>query len=270
MAQINFTDFEKKKENRSFPERVKVGYFSSLKDDGDETLVRLNYNKKADFKVAYVHRITLDGKWRNVECLTGFYDTDEDNTCPLCASGDKRKAKVYVQLLEYSKNEQGTIVAEPKIWERGYGFVPELMDVIADAVEDEKIAADTPISDIVFKVRRVGAKGSMETKYKLKVMKPEIVPENVFTKDFSAFKDFDSAHHDYYSKTEEEIKYFLQNKKFPEVVKETKAESSESVEVKPAVEEPKITVSETKEESVPTAPTTGFNESKPAVNRYRW
>ena len=220
MANISFTDYESKKETRTFPERAKIGYFNSLKEDGDEAVVRLNYDTKADFKVVTVHRVVVDGHWRNIECLKEPYDTNDK--CPLCASGDKMKSKIFVQLLQYGKDENGNVVAEPKVWERGYGFVPELFDVIADAVEDEKIAPNTPVRDIVFKVRRIGTKGSMDTKYKLKVMQPAVVPDNVFSKDFSAFKDFDSAYHDYARKTEEEIKYFLENKKFPEKVKEEK------------------------------------------------
>lgn len=256
MASYNFTDFEKSKKGARGGERAKVGYFSSLKEDGDETLVRLNYSTKADFKVTDVHRVMIDGKWKNVECVRGMYDTAEK--CPLCASGDKRKSKVFVQLLQYSRGEDGKITAEPKIWDRGYGFVPELLDVIADAVEDEKIKANTPIRDIVFKVRRVGEKGSLDTRYKLKVMQPAVVPETEFTKDFSAFEGFDSAHHDYFTKTEEELKYFVENKKFPEV--ETKEETKAEEPAFPGVEE----YTEVFENPAP------VKEEKPVVNRYNW
>ena len=219
MANINFTDFETKKESRNFGDRVKIGYFNSLKEDGDETLIRLNYSTKADFKVTTVHRLLVDNKWRNIACLRGPYDTNDK--CPLCASGDKMKSKIFVELLEYSKDENGNIKAEPKVWERGTGFVPELLEEMADAIEDEKITPGTLIRDVVLRVKRVGAKGSLDTKYKIKVMQPAVVPENVFTKDFSAFEGFDAAHHSYQNKTAEEMAYFLETKTFPTVEKLT-------------------------------------------------
>lgn len=261
MANYNFTDFESKKESRGNGERARVGYFSSLREDGDEAVIRLNYKTKADFKVVTVHRILLDGKWRNVECIKSLYDTKDK--CPLCASGDKMKSKVFAQLLQYIKDEQGNITSEPKIWERGYVFVNEVLDAINDAVEDGKIAPNTPICDIVFKVKRIGAKGSLDTKYKLKVMLPAVVPENVFTKDFSAFTNFDSAHHDYFTKTAEELKYYVENKKFPE------EEPAPAVkEATPVVEEPAPVV-----EQQPASTSVPVVEEKPAtkpVNRYNW
>lgn len=264
MANYNFTDYESK---RSQADKPKVGYFSSLKDDGDEAVVRLNYNTKADFKVVTIHRISDEGRWKDVECLKGMYDTDDK--CPLCKSGDKMKSKIYVQMIQYNKDEQGKITAEPVIWSRGYGFVPELLEVIADAVEDEKIAPNTPIRDIVFKIKRVGAKGSLDTRYKLKVMQPAVVPEKVFVKDFSAFEGFDSSHHDYWVKSAEDLSYFVTNKKFPAAEKETKEEQ-------PAVEEPTHPGVAEEVEVFKEAPATTTKaveepkEEKTPVNRYNW
>lgn len=267
MANINFTDFESKRGQSSFSDRPRVGYFSSLKDDGDEAIIRLNYNTKADFKIITVHRVLVDNKWRNVECLKGLYDTDDK--CPLCASGDKMKSKIFVQLLQYNKDEQGNISVEPKIWERGYGFVPELMDTIKDAIEDEKITAQTPIRDIVFKVVRIGAKGSLDTKYKLKVMKPAVVPENIFVKDFSAFDKFDSAYHDYYQKTAEEIKYYLETKSFPDAKSEEKVNTvtGGTSEVKATVKEEPAAV---KVENSPATTVTETKETTKTPARYAW
>lgn len=263
MANYNFTDYESK---RTQGDRPKVGYFTSLKDDGDEAVVRFNYNTKADFKVVTVHRVLDAGIWKDVECLKGMYDTNDK--CPLCKSGDKMKSKIYVQMLQYNKDEQGKITVEPVVWSRGYGFVPELLEVIADAVEDEKIAPNTPIRDIVFKIKRVGAKGSLDTRYKLKVMQPAVVPDNVFVKDFSAFEKFDSAHHDYWVKSEEEISYFLENKKFPEVVKEGTKESAAAEEEPehPGVAEDVEVIAEATLSTKVEEP----KEEKEPVSRYNW
>ena len=239
MASYNFTDYESKKESRTANERVKVGYFNSvLKNDGEEAVIRLNYNTKSDFKVVTIHRVPVDGKWKNIECLKTLYESADK--CPLCAAGDKVKSKIFVQLLRYEKNpETGAITAKPEVWDRGYGFVPELLEVIADAVEDGKIAANTPISDIVFKVRRVGEKGSKDTRYKLKVMQPAVVPESVFVKDFSAFKDFDSAHHDYTTKSFDDVKYYVEHNTLPEAKKEEVKEETAEAEHPGIVEDAK-------------------------------
>lgn len=277
MANINFTDFESKRDRSSFGDRPRVGYFNSLKDDGDETLIRLNYEAKKDFEVVTVHRVVLDGRWRNVECLKNPYETDDK--CPLCASGDRMKTKIFVQLLQYSRDEQGNITYEPKVWERGYGFVPELMDTIADAVEDGKVPAGTPISDLVIKVKRVGAKGSLDTKYKLKVMQPAVVPEDVFKKDFSAFEGFDSSHHDYMKKTAEEMGYFLEHQEFPERAKPASKPAEAPAAPKPA--EVKETFNQTGDAfpEFGRTPARAMNEKPEAaaaepekknINRYNW
>lgn len=241
MANINFTDFESKigttKEN-TYPERVKVGYFNSLKDDGDETLVRIDYDSGADFTVTTVHKVLVDNKfWRNISCLKTLHDTADK--CPLCASGVEVKAKLFVKLLEYSRNEEGKIVFEPKVWERGSGFVASLNEAMSDAVEDGKISAGTKFRDVVFKIKRIGAKGSLDTRYKVKVMNPSVCPESDFKKDFTAFKDFDLAHHSYSNKTAEEMQEYLRSGKFPEVAKKQAAApvSPKAEPVHPGVEE---------------------------------
>ena len=50
MINIDFTDFTNTKPARTSGEKSKVKYFSSLKDDGDETVVRLDYDSPKDFK----------------------------------------------------------------------------------------------------------------------------------------------------------------------------------------------------------------------------
>lgn len=219
MANINFTDYENQKQtNSNFKDRPKIGYFNTLKDDGDETFVRFNYNTKADFKVVTIHRVKLDGNWRNVSCLKENPYKPAD-TCPLCASGDQMKARVFASLIEYSKDDSGKIIATPKVWERPYKFVGDLDEAMKDAVEDGVIPANTNICDVVFRVRRKGAKGDVKTEYKVKVANPSVFPANTYVKDFSAFEGFDAAHHSYMVKTADEIKTYLETGAFPAKVK---------------------------------------------------
>ena len=229
MASMNFTDY-KPKSTGNFPERS-VGYFNSLKNDGDEAIVRLNYETKADFKVVTVHRVKVGDFYRNVSCLKGAYDTAD--VCPLCAKGNKVLTKVFVSLIDYTKDDAGKVVATPKVWERPVGFVQDILDALKDALDDGFVTPTTKINDVVFKVRRSGEKGSIDTKYRIKVCNPSVFPESIYVKDFSAFEGFDMAHHSYSNKTAEEMKTFIETGKFPERVKETKPAQKE--EPKPEV-----------------------------------
>ena len=212
MANMNFDDYSPKKSSK-FGDRPKVGYFNSLRDDGDEALVRINYKTKSDFKVVTVHRYTVDGKWRNVSCLKESHDTDDK--CPLCASGNRMYAKVFLSLIEYVKDENGSIVAEPKVWERPYKIISDIIDAFKDAVDDGFITPATHFEDVVLKIRRVGEKGSLSTQYKIKVMNPSVTPESAYVKDFSAFEGFDASHHSYSVKTAAEMEEFIATGKFP-------------------------------------------------------
>ena len=214
MINIDFTDFTNTKPARTSGEKSKVKYFSSLKDDGDETVVRLDYDSPKDFKVVAVHRVVANNKWMAVACLKDSFHETNDN-CPLCKSGNKMSTKIFVKLLEYSKTEDGKVTVEPKVWERGVGFVPTVMEAISDAVEDGKIPSGTKIRDIVFKIKRIGAKGSVDTKYKVKVLNPAVCPETEFVKDFSAFENYDLSRHVYYVKTKAELETYLEKGEFP-------------------------------------------------------
>ena len=269
MINIDFTDFTNTKPVRNSGEKTKVKYFSSLKDDGDETVVRLDYDSPKDFKVVAIHRVVNKNKWMAVACLKDSFHETNDN-CPLCKSGNKMSTKIFVKLLEYSKTEDGKVIAEPKVWERGVGFVPSVMEAISDAVEDGKIQAGTKIRDLVFKIKRIGAKGNVDTKYKVKVLNPTVCPETEFVKDFSAFDNYDLSRHAYYVKTEDELKQFLATGEFPA----TTAKEA-PVATKPVIEEtpvhPGVELDLPDDENLFGNPSK--TEEKPAnkpVNRYVW
>jgi len=209
MAEFDFTEFTASKDGSS----TKVGYFNSLKDDGDETLVRFDYDTSADFKVVVVHRVEKDGKHSQVSCLRDMYEKkDEHCKCPFCRQGDKypTKVKAYVRMIEYSRDADGNVIVTPVVWERGSGFYNDISGAIKDGVDNGLIPAGTSIRDIVFKVRRSGKAKSSDTRFFLTAGNPKMYPEEVYTKDFSGFEKYDASKHAYWVKTAEEMERYIE------------------------------------------------------------
>lgn len=149
----------------------RVGFFS-LKNDKDQAIVRFMVNSIEDVEIIAGHRTNVGGKLRFVSCLR---EPKEDvDKCPLCASGDKVQYRVYIKLLEYTRNDQGKIVAIPRIWERSTSYVNTINNMLNEY---------GPLSDNIFKITRNGAAGSTTTTYDIvyglpTVYKPEIYPKN--------------------------------------------------------------------------------------------
>ena len=212
MAEFDFTEFTASK-GGSGAKRTKVGYFNSLKDDGDETLVRFDYDTSADFKVVVVHRVENDGKHSMISCLRDMYEKKDENcSCPLCRLGDKYPAKVkaYVKMIEYSRDAEGNVIVTPVVWERGSGFYNDIVGAIKDGVSNGLIQDGTSIRDIVFKIRRSGKAKSTDTRFVVSAGNPALYPESVYTKDFSGLDGYDASRHMYWVKTAEEINRFLE------------------------------------------------------------
>lgn len=223
MATYNYDEYvEKKKET----EKPRVGYFSSLKDDGDEAYVRFDYDSKQDFSVVTVHKIKVGDRYREVECLKKDLKSPV-STCPFCENKQQMSVRVYVRLIEYVKDDKGNVTVQPSIWARSKSFVGDLMEALKDAVSDGDIAPDAKIRDLVFRIRRKGAKGDLKTSYGIKVAKQAIYPESTYVKDFSAFKDFTPAHHSYMVRTAEEMRNFIATGKFKPDTEEAPAKVEE-------------------------------------------
>lgn len=223
----------------------KVGYFK-LENDGDSTLVRFAYKTKADFQITTVH--VVEG-YRKVMCLRDAKDPVDK--CPLCAAGEPLLNKIYVKLIEYTKDAEGNVVATPKVWERPSGFASVLDSLCEEYGSD--------LCDHVFKIKRRGVKGDRKTEYDVMYANPELYKESVgYVKDFSAFDNFDLSKHSYYVKSFDEIAEYCETGKFPEVVKTTeesknldkvfsskedemKADEVVSHQVRPVVEDVKPT-----------------------------
>lgn len=133
--------------------QTRIGYFS-LKNDGDTALVRFAHVGPDDFDVVFSHEIEMEGKTRKVNCLKGR--GDPDNVCPFCRERIKGALRIYIHLIEYTKDAQGNVIATPKVWERPISYGNTLADYA-----DEY----SPLSNYMFKIKRNGVRGSQNTTY---------------------------------------------------------------------------------------------------------
>lgn len=232
MATQSYTAFRNsqskagKSEERA-PREFKVGYFTALADDGDAVAVRFDYGTQDEFQDVTVHQISLNERFRSVSCLKP-HGYDSDDLCPLCKAGNKAKHKTYLKMLVYSKSEDGSVTYKAVAWERPSMIIQDIINAIQEGVEDDKYAANTPIRDMMFKIKRNGKKGDKGTTYRITALNPTVYPASTFKPDFSAFEDFDITHHSYMVKTAEEMQHFLKKGEFPapkraETPKETKS-----------------------------------------------
>lgn len=222
MAKIDFDTFEKQgvKDTSKQNNKQTIGYFNTLKDDGDETIVRFNYKDTSEFELVTVHSVQVGDKWRRISCLRSAFDPLDK--CPLCARGDKILQKFYVQLIEYKKDENGNVIAEGKIWERPAMFAKELKSFIEEYGD---------IRDFVFKIKRRGVRGSMQTTYDIIPANAMIYKDDIYVKDFSCFDNFDISKHSYFVKTKDELEKFVATGEFPT----TKVDDVKQATPQPAV-----------------------------------
>lgn len=175
--------------------RTRVQFFS-LRNDGDEAIVRIMHDSPQDFDLCAVHKVQLDdGKFRSVSCLRN--PTDPIDMCPLCANGEKVEMKIYIHLLEYVKQDNGTITPIAKVWERR-----------ADAYGKRLVGLMNeygPLSETIFKIKRHGAAGSTKTDYDILPMSPNVYPPTLYIKDTSLFSGYTALGHAVLDKTYEEM-----------------------------------------------------------------
>lgn len=148
-------------------------YFT-LKNNGDEAIVRFLYEDPSQFELHTVHKVKVDGKFRTINCQRTPYE--DISKCPLCSNEMPLSKVFYIKLIEYVRNEQGQIVAYPKVWERGVTYADRLANLFNEYGN---------ISDHLFKVRRSGAAGDTRTTYEVMlcanqaIYKPELYPKDM-------------------------------------------------------------------------------------------
>lgn len=186
MARISYEDFENQQNQQPANPVFTAGshqtnyvrYFS-LKNDGDEAIVRFMYENASQFDILTVHTTKLNNWDRKISCIRD--PREPINNCPFCKAGRKVEQKFFIKLIEYTKDEHGNVVATPKIWERSAIYVKTLKSFM-----DEY----SPISDYVFKIKRAGKAGDKSTTYTILPCNPAVYSPAVYKKDESLFSNY--------------------------------------------------------------------------------
>ena len=208
MAQFSYEQYKSWGNNNNFGDRVKVDYLSKyLKNDGDKVIVRFPYKSIQEFDCADVHTVkTGSGLYRNVVCLREN-GRDDIEKCPLCASNNISKKRLFAKLVLYLSNEKGEIVPTPATWEANMKVADKLADLIQEYGD---------LSNYVFRVIRHGAHGDTKTAYEVIPVNPTMYPETIYKKDFTGLENVKR----YQVKNFVEIQQFLETGEFPQVKRE--------------------------------------------------
>lgn len=200
MAQISYEDVRSSGDNGDFS----VGFFS-LKNDGDEAIVRILCDSVLDLEILTVHPVTVGQSSfpnRNVNCLRTPHDPLE--MCPFCNSNEKVKQRVFIRMLQYDPNTR-----EPHavVWDRPAGsYVPKLKSYIDNY---------GPLSNIMCKIIRHGS--GLDTTYDIiPNINPQVYNLNDYKKDVSDFEEFKVLGRMVLDKTAEEMMTFMRTGNFPE------------------------------------------------------
>jgi len=200
MAQIQFDQIRNDSDNPNF----KVGFFS-LKNDGDEAVVRFLHDSTDSFDLVTTHPVQVGGKFRRVNCIRDPRESLDN--CPLCRSGQKIQQRFYIHLINYEKDENGNIVAQPQVWERTASYAITLKNLI-----DEY----GPLSNCIFKIRRNGKAGSMDTTYTILYGNPQVYREEMYPIDADAFQDYKAVGNVVMDKTFDDLAEYVATGAFPE------------------------------------------------------
>lgn len=201
MANINFDQINVGYGNAN--NNNSVGFFT-LKNDGDEAIVRIMHDSTADFDIMTTHPIQLDGKFRKVNCIRNPMESMDK--CPLCASGDKVQQRIYIHLIQYVRDESGAIIPKPMVWDRSIQYAVTLKNLI-----DEY----GPLSDSIFKIRRSGVHGQRDTSYAIMYGNPNIYKNEMYPKLDGAFDKYKVLGTAVMDKTFDEMSIFVSTGAFP-------------------------------------------------------
>lgn len=178
MSQINYEAFQSQKSRSENQQNGPyVGYFS-LKNDKDEAVVRFMHESPMDFDIVTVHPVTINNKYKKVNCIRDPKDPIEN--CPFCAAEKQIQQRFYIHLIEYVKQEDGSIKPEAKLWDRPVSYITTLKNLC-----DEYGV----LSENVFKIKRNGVAGSFDTTYDIMYANPNIYKADIYQKKDELFEN---------------------------------------------------------------------------------
>lgn len=191
-----------------------VGFFS-LKNNGDEAIVRILHDSVNDFDILTTHQINFGGKYRKVSCIRD--PRDPIANCPFCAQGTPLQQRFFIHMIQY-ENVNGQITAKPVVWERSAN---EYGNKLKTMIEEYG-----PLSECIFKIKRNGAAGDMNTTYEILFCNPNVYRSDLYPKDTSSFDNYNALGTVVLDKNYNEITEYLATGSFPQ---STSAESAPQV-----------------------------------------
>jgi len=221
MAQINLSDVltgENTQQNQ-------VGFFN-LQNDGDEAVVRFMVDSLEDLEILTVHDIFVNGKFRQISCVRDPREPIEK--CPLCSKGEKIKQAVFIKMIQYVNTPDG-IEAKPVVWQRSastYAFrIKGYLDNYG------------PLSNILCKIIRHGAKGDMKTTYDII---PNLSPVNYPQENYpilnDAFEDYSALGRVVLDKKADDINVFINTGSFPENNDNVSEYSNDNIDIRAQIQ----------------------------------
>lgn len=189
MAKFNFDEVEhyQSKGNSN------TGFFKLVKDK-DVATVRFLFNSADDIEGLSCHQVEVGDKKRYVNCLRTYRDPIDD--CPLCKSGNKPQAKLFIPL--YNEDDK-----QSQIWERGSKFFAKISGVCSRY-------GRKPIVSQIFEVERNGKPHDTQTTYEIYRTEDEADDKRI--EDFEMPKILGGLVID---ATAEDMEYYLDNGEFP-------------------------------------------------------
>mgnify|MGYP004655077823 FL=1 len=224
MGKISFNDLDAAVAATSSGEgsNSDIGFFT-LKNDGDEAVVRFMCDSVDDFDIQMVHNITLGNKYRKVACLRD--PREPIDNCPMCAAGTPLTTRFFIKLISYNKvadPQTGNVMIVPKamVWERATSYAKTLKSYLDNY---------GPLSDVICKIIRHGAAGDMKTTYEIVPnLSKQIYRDDIYVKDPSLFGTFETLGSIVMKKDYAEMTAFLTTGSFPEKPKENAANNTQA------------------------------------------
>lgn len=202
MAQLSFNSIDNI--NNTNQQNSNSVAFFSLKNDGDEAIVRIMHDTVESFDLVSKHQVKINNRFFNVNCVRDPSSSVE--ACPLCAAGYNLENKIFIHMLRYNREQDGRISCMPVVWERSLAYAKQLQSLINEYGN---------LSDYIFKIKRHGAPGSRDTTYDILFVNQVQYNSPEFAKNASLFDGYRALGRAVLDKNINDINVFLQTGDFP-------------------------------------------------------
>lgn len=213
MARINYDTFqETAATTNEGGDGIKM---FGLKDDGDEAIVRILHDSVDDFDILTTHSIKVGDKYRKISCIRD--PREPIDNCPLCKTNVKIQQRFFIHMLVYTKDNAGNIICTPMVWERNANEFAKKFKTLIDEYG--------PLSQSVFKIKRNGKAGSMDTTYEVMYCNPAFYTAELYPINTQAFANYDTLGRIVMDKTFDEIVTYINTGSFPQTSNNTGTEA---------------------------------------------